>query len=228
MAQEEENETTPAAAPDDAYTRTEAFIEKYKKAIAGIIILLVAGVAAYFGYQQLYLKPMDQTASAEMWKAEYYFGVDSLELAAKGDRAGYDGFKDIVEDYGGTQAESISRYYLAVSHLQMGNYKKAVTHAEEVETKNEFVAALAQGVAGEGYVEMGKHEEGVARFRKAISRSDNGLTQPLYLKKAGIVLEKLGRYEEALKLYEQIRDEHPGSEEGKDIEKYIARAESYV
>ncbi len=227
MAQEEQNEPTQSGAPD-AYTRTEEFIEKYKKIILSAIIILVAAVAGYFGYQRFYLEPMDQEASAKMWKAEYYFGVDSLELAVKGDRAGYKGFEEIVEDYGGTQAAELAHYYLAVSYLRMGNYEEAAKHAEEVETKNEFIGALARGVAGDAYVEMGKHEEGVSRFKEAVSRSDNGLTRPLYLKKAGLVLEKLGRYEKALKLYERIRDEHPASEQGQNIEKYIARAESYI
>ncbi len=165
----------------DAYTRVEAFVERNKKPIIGGIVVIVALVAAYFGYQRLYLAPMDQEASKEIWKAEYYFGVDSLQKAIRGDQAGYKGFKDITEEYGGTRTAGLAQYYLAVSYLRAGDFKKAAARASEVETKNEFVNALAKGIAGEAQVEMGNKKEGVAYFKEAASFSDNTPTRPGYL-----------------------------------------------
>ena len=230
MAREEDQEQSSQEQSSyeggDAYTRTEVFIEKNKKPILGAIVIIVAIVAAYFGYQRLYLAPMDEDASAEMWKAEYYFGVDSLQKAIHGDQAGYKGFKDIVEEYGGTRSAGLARYYLAVSYLRSGRHQEAATQATSVETANAFVNALAQGVAGEAYVEMGKKEEALSYFKEAARISDNDLTRPLYLKKAGLLLESMQEYGKALELYERIRDEHPGSHPGQDIEKYIGRAEA--
>ncbi len=42
--------------------------------------------------------------------------------------------------------------------------------------------------------------------------------------KAAELYEMNGKYPDALKLYQQIKDEYPGSTEGSSIEKYIARA----
>ncbi|MFB6259028.1 MAG: tetratricopeptide repeat protein [Flavobacteriales bacterium] len=223
----EDQDTGPFDA-QQAYNRTEAFIENNKKRIIGVVVLIVAAVGGYFGYQKFYIAPMEEKAGKEMWKAEYYFGTDSLQKAIKGDQAGYKGFKDIVEEYGGTKSAELAHYYLAVSYLRSDQPKKAVQHATEVDTKNEILSALAKGIAGEAYVEMGKHEEGVSYFKAAANRSENGLTRPLYLKKAGIVLESIQQPQKALELYERIRDEHPGSRQGQDIEKYIGRAEAHI
>ncbi len=224
MAQEDQDQGSFEG--QDAYTRTEAFIEKNKRTIIGVVVVLLGVVAFYFGYQRLYIAPMEKEATAEMWKAEYYFGQDSLQKAIQGDQAGFKGFKAIVEEYGGTKSAQLSRYYLAVSYLRSGKPKKAATQAVEVETPNKILNALAKGVAGEAYVEMGKKEKGVSYFKEAASISDNKLTRPLYLKKAGLVLESMNKHGEALDLYERVRDEYPGTRQGQDIEKYIGRSEA--
>jgi TolA-binding protein len=43
------------------------------------------------------------------------------------------------------------------------------------------------------------------------------------LLKAGLANEKQGKKDEAKKIYEKVRDNYPNSDEGRDIEKYIAR-----
>ena len=42
--------------------------------------------------------------------------------------------------------------------------------------------------------------------------------------KAAELYEMNGKYADALKLYEQIKEEYPTSTEGSSIDKYIARA----
>jgi len=41
--------------------------------------------------------------------------------------------------------------------------------------------------------------------------------------KAAELYEMNGKYSDALKLYQQIKDEYPGSNEGSSIDKYIER-----
>ena len=48
---------------------------------------------------------------------------------------------------------------------------------------------------------------------------------PTFLMKNGLALEKSNDYSGALKVYEQIEQEYPASPEGRDIEKYIERAQ---
>lgn len=227
MAEEENDPQTGGSAPS-SNSGAEAFIEKHQRTIMWVVVLIVGAFAAYFGYKKLHLEPQNQEAKQEMWKAQYYFGADSLRLAMDGDPSGYPGFRDLVEEYGGTKAGELAEYYLAVSLLRSGNFQEAAKKADEVSTENEILAALASGVAGDAFVEAGEREKGIARFKKAASLSDNALTRPLYLKKAGLTLEAQGQYQEAIETYKKIRKKHPDTPEGEDIEKYIARAEAYL
>ena len=46
---------------------------------------------------------------------------------------------------------------------------------------------------------------------------------PIFLMKAGIAYEELGKYKEALEVYKNIQTNFSESREGRNIEKYIAR-----
>ena len=46
--------------------------------------------------------------------------------------------------------------------------------------------------------------------------------------KAGIIYESEGNYAEALKLYERIQDKYSESNEGRSIDKYIARVKLQI
>jgi tetratricopeptide (TPR) repeat protein len=58
--------------------------------------------------------------------------------------------------------------------------------------------------------------------------ADNSFHSPIYLMKAGIIYESEGKYEDALKLYEKIQDKYPESNEGRSIEKNIARVKLHT
>jgi len=76
---------------------------------------------------------------------------------------------------------------------------------------------------GDALVELGRLDEGINRYIEAAEKANNSFNTPLYLMKAGQILEMQQKYAEALKLYERIKNEYPESTEGATIDKYIAR-----
>jgi hypothetical protein len=64
----------------EVYSRTELFIEKNKMplVVGAIIVAVVLGV---LGYKKFIAEPKAKEASELMWKAEYYFEIDSLDKA---------------------------------------------------------------------------------------------------------------------------------------------------
>lgn len=46
--------------------------------------------------------------------------------------------------------------------------------------------------------------------------------------KAGMLYESDGKWADALKLYERIQDKYPESNEGRSIDKYIARVKLHI
>ena len=81
---------------------------------------------------------------------------------------------------------------------------------------------------GDAEMQLGHNDAALEDYLKAIKRSDNELTAPVFLKKAAFVCELKGDYSQALSLYENINTQYHSSQEAQDIEKYIARAKAHT
>ena len=80
---------------------------------------------------------------------------------------------------------------------------------------------IAQGLQGDIAVAQEDYTAAVALFEKAVKASENNLTAPLYLRKAGQAAQAAGDNAKALELYERITVEYPASMEARDAEKLI-------
>jgi len=212
---------------EQVYSKSEQFFETYKKQIIGVIAILVIGIGGFFAYDNLVVVPNNKEAQELMWKAEYYFEIDSLDKAIAGDN-NYFGFAHIAENFGGTKAGNLAKYYLGICYLNKGEFQLAIDNLKDASLEDEVVSSVALGSIGDAYVELGNVDKAVSYFEKAANNSDNNLTAPLYLKKKAIALESLNKYKDALAAYETIKADYPKSTEAQDIEKYIAKASSYV
>jgi TolA-binding protein len=88
-----------------------------------------------------------------------------------------------------------------------------------------MVTNMAYGALGDAYAELGKYDDAVDYYKKAAYHFENELTSPLLLKKAGMLLEYEKKNAEAKKVYEEIKSKYPNTNEGREMDKYIARAE---
>lgn len=209
---------------EKVYSNTEKFYENNKKTINGVGTAILAIVALYFAYVNFYQKPRELEASEMMWKAEYYFEVDSLNLAINGD-GNYVGFDYIASEYSGTKSGNLANYYIGISNYRLGNYTDAIAFLKDANLNDELVSSVALGTIGDAYVELEQFQTGIEYFTKAVNNSDNEFTAPIYLKKKAILLENLGEYDKALETYKSIKSKYPNSAEGQDMDKYIARTE---
>jgi tetratricopeptide (TPR) repeat protein len=75
-------------------------------------------------------------------------------------------------------------------------------------------------------MELGLTDEAITYYIKAAEQSNNKFTTPIYLKKAALANEEKQAYADAVKLYERIKNEFNETAEGRDIEKFIARAKT--
>ena len=73
--------------------------------------------------------------------------------------------------------------------------------------------------------QLGEYRKAAENYKKAAASKTNDFSTPTFLMKNGLALEKSNDYSGALKVYEQIEQEYPASPEGRDIEKYIERAQ---
>nr|MBP9161329.1 hypothetical protein [Flavobacteriales bacterium] len=67
------------------YTRSELFMEKNKTPVTIAVVAVLAIVAGLLGYRKFVSEPAAKQAAETIWKAQYYFEIDSLDLALSGD-----------------------------------------------------------------------------------------------------------------------------------------------
>jgi tetratricopeptide (TPR) repeat protein len=210
---------------EEAFSKTELYIEQNKKSLSIIALAVVALVGGYFAYKYWYVAGEETKARSEMFKAEAYFEKDSLDKAINGDGNGL-GFSQIVDEYSITPSGNLAEYYLGVCLLKKGQYEEAIQHLEEFDSKDQIVAPIATGAIGDAKLELGQVDEAITYYIKAAEQSNNKFTTPIYLKKAALANEDKGAYADAVKLYERIKNEYSETSEGREIEKYIAHAKA--
>jgi tetratricopeptide (TPR) repeat protein len=210
---------------ESALTRTEQFLESNSKLIGIVIGTIVVVAVGYLGLNKFYLEPRSKEAKEQMYVAQNYFEKDSFNLALNGD-GNNPGFLDIIDDFGSTDVGNLSNYYAGVSYLNMGQYDKAITYLKKFSTKDLLLGPISVGAQGDAQLELGKTDKALDLYTEAYKMNDNELTTPVYMLKAGELLESSSKQEEALKIYETIKQKFPESTEGRSIDKYIARAKA--
>jgi tetratricopeptide (TPR) repeat protein len=211
---------------EETLTRTEHFLEEnYKTLLIGLgVIVVLVGI---FWLGKLYLGKKNDEAQSQMYQAERYFEMDSLNLALNGD-GNYLGFLDIIKDYKLTNAGNLARYHAGICYLHLGKYQDAIDFLNKYSKKDKVIGSLAIGATGDAYVELGDLDKGVSKYLEAAEFAMSSFNTPLFLMKAAELYELTGKYSDALKLYERIQNDYPESTEGSSIEKYIARVKLLI
>lgn len=221
----EEKEEELIVDVEEVYSKTEDFINTNQNLIMGIVGGIIAIVVAIYAYERVYMEPLEEAAHGQMFMAEQYFQKDSFDLALNGD-GNYLGFIDIADEYDNTSAGNLAHYYAGICYLRSGDYETAIEELESFDADGEILGAVALGAAGDAYMELGDIDAALNNYEKAIDYSENDFTTPVYLQKAGFAAEQAGNYDKAIDYYTQVKENFPTSSEGRNADKYIARAEA--
>lgn len=212
---------------EEKVSNFEHFVEEKKKPLligGGVVLVLAVALVYVFA---MWLPNRNAEAQKAMYMAQFAFEKDSFALALNGRAVGttpFAGFAELSSKYSFTKAANLSNYYAGVCCLNLKKYDEAVSYFNKFSTKEPIIGALALNLTGDALSEQGKMDEAIGYYEKAAKFSDNEQFTPFYLMKAGNALEKQKKYADAKGYYEQIKQKYPKSDEGRDIEKYIARA----
>lgn len=212
----------------------EFFYEKNKKAINYGGGALVAVIALFCAYKFYWLPGQEKEALSESYIAQSYFEKDSFAIALNGGRTEATangpktmmGFTEVADNYSMTKTGNLANYYAGICNLRLGKYQEAIDALEKYSGNDEIIAPMAIGAIGDAHMELGQADEAVKYYQKAADKSNNMLTTPMFLKKAGLALENKGSYADALAQYERVKLEFIRSTEARDIDKYIARVKT--
>lgn len=209
-------------AVEEALSKSEQFIERNQNILIGVVAAIVLIIGGYIGFTRFILEPREQEARAEIFMAEKFFEQDSLRIALEGDGANL-GFLDIISDYSMTQTANLARYYAGVSHLNLGEYEEAIKHLKKFRKRDQLLGSMAYGAIGDSYLQLEDQNNAAKFYKKAANYKPNMLTTPAFLIKLGMTYELMGKNKEALEAYETIQTEYQNTNEGRNIERYIAR-----
>ena len=202
----------------------EHWIEDNPKTVFGVLGALILVVGGFFGYQY-WMSSQDDLAQKDMFQAVRYFEADSLNLAMEGDGNNL-GFKQIIEDYGMTDAATLANYYAGAACLKQGKFQLAIYYFEDFKSNDELIQARAYSLMGDSNMELKKYEEAATYYEKAANYKPNKFFTPTYLMKAGLAFEKSNQKDRAIKAYQRVIDEYWESTDFQNARKYKARLET--
>jgi tetratricopeptide (TPR) repeat protein len=189
----------------------------------GATLLILIGVVVFVFVK--WLPDRNKKAQKEMFQAELAFAKDSFNIALNGNGS-FKGFVEISKQYSFTPSANLCKCYAGICYLQLKQYDNAIKYLEDFSTSDPIVGAVRLNAIGDAYAELGKIDEAGSYYKKAASFSKNDVYTPYFLFKAALVCEKQKKYSEAQSLLEQIRENYPNSDEGREAEKYLTRVKA--
>lgn len=218
---------------DETANKTEEWVAKNQNMILSVVAGITLVVAGYFMYNKFIVTPKENKAASDMFQAQKYFqqavdapqAKDSLFNLALNGGEGKQGFLDIAKSQSGTDAGNLAHYYAGMSYLNLKQYQKAIDELAKFSTKEPFTNAVAIGATGDAYAELNKSAEALEYYVKAAESNVNDVTTPRFLMKAGQTALTLGKKEEALKYFTQIKEKYETSMEAQSIDALIGMAQ---
>lgn len=200
------------------------FWENNSKKIITVSVAIIVVVGGYLGYKNLIQLPKEQKANEELFAAENNFRKDSFNLALNGSGS-TPGLLKVISKYSGTKAANLAHYYAGASYLQMGEYQKAVDQLSDFSANGaKQVEAKAEGLLGDAYAELKKNDEAIAHYKNAgtIFGEDQAISSE-YLFRGAMLSEMTGKTDQAIELYQILKDKYPRTDKGFIVDKYLAR-----
>lgn len=213
---------------DESASKTEDWVAKNQKIIIGLVGAIALFTVGYVVFQKFVAEPKEEEAASEMFVAQQNFeqavnGVksDSLYKLSLNGSEGKFGFLKIADEYSGTSAGNLANYYAGVAYLNTGKYTEAIDYLSKFKSDDVVLSALAKGAIGDAYSENKQEKEALENYVKAAESNKNDYTTPRFLLKAGKTALALGKKDDALKYFTDIKDNYENSPEAAAVEGLI-------
>jgi tetratricopeptide (TPR) repeat protein len=234
----DENDSATAKAfdtLDQTASRTEEWVARNQKLILGVLGAIVLVTIGYLLYQRFVVKPTEEDATNDIFVTQQNFQAaldaqepkkqDSLfNLVLKGSE-GKQGAVGIADQYSSTDAGNLANYYAGIANLNLKKYDEAIKYLEKFSSKDRFLGAIATGAIGDAYSQKNDAQKALDFYEKAARQDQNDLTTPRYLLKAGQVALQMGKKDEAVKYFTEIKEKFDQSQEAQNIDALIGMAQ---
>ena len=218
------NQQQAAPTMEQTMNQSEAFFLKYKKAIITVVVALIVIIVGAVLYKTYIAEPREQQASTAIARGQQYFEMGLFQQALEGDSTGYKGFAKLADEYSTTAAGNLANLYAGLCNAQLGKWEAAVKFLEAYDlSEDAMVSPAAMGALGNAYAHLNQLDKAVSTLKKAAEKADNNSLSPTFLIQAGQILESQGKNDEALKLYQTVKEKYFNSMQYQTIDGYIER-----
>ncbi len=210
------------------YVKTTGFYYENKKyinyALTGLVVLAVAGVIFINNRRS-----NNEKAAAEL--SRVMMVVDAAPADPAAQRSAIDGrpeqgilgLKAIVDNYGGTDAGELARYYLAGAYYRLGEYADALESYLAFSPADRMLEAGALAGAAACHEALKQFAQAAELYADAAGTDPDGVAAPEYLNSAARCHGAAGNPGEAVRLLKKLKDEYPTSAFARDSERAITR-----
>ncbi len=186
---------------EQTLNQSEAFFLKYKKAIITVVVAIIVIIVGAVLYKTYIAEPNEQKASTAIAKGQAYF-----------------------DEYSSTAAGNLANLYAGLCNAQLGKWDAAVKFLEAYDGADDaMISPAAEAALGNAYAHLKQLDKAVTHLKKAAEKADNNSLSPTFLIQAGEILESQGKNDEALKLYQTVKEKYFNSMQYQTIDAYIER-----
>ena len=218
------NQQQAAPTMEQSLNQSEAFFLKYKKAIIAAVVALIVIVAGIVLYKTYVSGPREVKASTAIAKGQEYFQAANYEMALNGDSVNFKGFAKLADEYSSTAAGNLANLYAGLCYAKLDKWEDAVKYLEKYDAADDqMISPAAEGALGNAYAHLNQLDKAVSHLKKAAEKADNNSLSPTFLIQAGEILESQGKNDEALKLYQTVKEKYFNAMQSQVIDAYIER-----
>ena len=134
-------------------------------------------------------------------------------------------FLKVISKYGGTSAGNLAKLYAGECYVHLGDFQKAIDQLSDFNAKGaKQVEAKVEGLLGDANSELKKNDEAIAHYKTAgtLFPEDQAISSE-YLFRGALLAEMNGKTEDAIELYQTIKDKYPRTDKGFVVDKFLAR-----
>jgi tetratricopeptide (TPR) repeat protein len=166
-----------------------------------------------------------QAAYEEMMNAQTDSARTALADKVLNGDAQTTGAVKFLSKHSGTDAANLVHFYAGRAYIEKNDFKNAIKQLEQFDGNGATQpASAALKLLGDAYMMDGQKDKGADTFKKAGTlneKDENFSSECLYY--AGQAYETAGKNEEAIKMYQLIKEKYPRTQRGFTVDKYLAR-----
>ena len=136
----------------------------------------------------------------------------------------FKGFVKLADEYSSTAAGNLANLYAGLCSAKLNKWEDAAKYLENFDgADDQMISPAAEGALGNVYAHLNQLDKAVSHLKKAAEKADNNSLSPTFLIQAGEILESQGKNDEALKLYQTVKEKYFNSMAYQTIDGYIER-----